>query len=155
KARALVQKLADSSVGVRERAVLELASLGLPAVPLLREAAGDADPERGRRAQECLRLIEKAEPTHLPQAAARLVALRRPAGAAEALLGYLPFAESDALATEVQTALNALAAGDAKPDQALIAALGNKSPPRRAAAAEALCRNPSREARQMVANLLK
>src|SRR5262249_29823188 len=74
------------------------------------------------------------------RAAARLLAARRPAGAAEALLGYLPFAEEDA-AGDIEAALAAVGVPDGRPDPALLRALGDPSPARRAAAAEILCRH--------------
>jgi hypothetical protein len=122
---------------------------------LLREAARDRDAERARRAQECVRLIEKTEAPPLPTAAPRMVAMRRPAGAAEVLLGYLPFAESEGLTAEVQSALNSLAVRDTKPDPILLRFLEDKLPLRRAAAAEALARSPSPEARQAARKLLE
>ena len=45
----------------------------------------------------------------LPLAAARLLALRKPAGAVAVLLDYLPFAEDETLSDEVQATLASLA----------------------------------------------
>src|SRR5262249_5280871 len=53
---------------------------------------------------------------------------------------FLPFAENDNVAEEVQTALTAVAAHDGKPDKSVLAALDDPAPARRAAAAEVLCR---------------
>src|SRR5262249_40698163 len=76
----------------------------------------------------------------VPCAAARLLARRQPAGAAEALLGFLPFAANDSVAEEVRTALAAVALVKGEPDKALTAALADKWAVKRAAAAEALVR---------------
>src|SRR5262249_3454005 len=73
-----------------------------------------------------------------PLVAARLMALRKPAGATEALLAYLPFAEDEGVANEVQTALMAVGFPDGKADPVVVRALVDPLPLRRAAAAEAL-----------------
>src|SRR5207248_1746261 len=71
-------------------------------------------------------------------AAVRAVAKLKPAGAAEALVGFLPLADTEALADEIRAALVALAVRDGKADPALLAALGDPSPVRRTAAYVAL-----------------
>ncbi len=53
---------------------------------------------------------------------ARLLALRKPAGAAEALLAYTPYADDDTILSEAQIALNAVAFKDGKPNPALVRA---------------------------------
>jgi hypothetical protein len=75
----------------------------------------------------------------LSPAVARLVALRKPPGAAEALLSFLPFADDEGTAAEVQRALNSVAFAASKPDPAVVRALDSPVGARRAAAAEALC----------------
>src|SRR5439155_2568044 len=101
-----------------------------------------------------LRLLAQQTGNALPTAAARLVALRKPAGAVEVLLDYLPFVDNDTMLNEVQTALTALAMTDGKPDAALVRALGDKLALRRAAAAEALARAGGPEQRAAVRKLL-
>src|SRR5262249_24936971 len=76
----------------------------------------------------------------LPAAALRLVAWRKPAGAVEVLLNYLPFADTEAQAGEVKRVLAALAWSAGQPDAVLVGALNDPRAPRRAAAVEALCR---------------
>lgn len=51
---ALVKQLGDDDFDAREKASAALKALGARALPALRRAAGDADPEVKRRAQECL-----------------------------------------------------------------------------------------------------
>lgn len=150
---ALVLDLGDDVFAVREKAGTELIGYGHFAVPCLREASKSPDLERKRRAETCLRLIAPNDTNALPSAAPRLLALRKPAGAAEALLAYLPHAD-DAMAGEVQTALTALALRDGKPDPALLQALGDKTPSRRAAAAAALTAGGGPEARPLIRKLL-
>ena len=78
----LVRQLADTSSDVRDKAARELIARGLPVVALLRRAARDSDADVARRADECLRDITKDyEGVDLIPGAARLLALRRPAGA--------------------------------------------------------------------------
>ncbi len=139
KVRALVEQLGDRSFEARERAVKELVILGPKAAPLLRQAARGSDLEKARRAEACLAQIAEGA-VKLPLAAARLLALRQPAGAAETLLAYLPFAEGEQMAEEISTALKTLTVRAGKADAALLRALGDAVPLRRAVAAEALAR---------------
>ncbi len=126
---------------------------GRPVLALLREALKNSELEVVRRAQRCIQRIEE-EPAHrLPGAALRLLALRKPAKAAETLLAYLPFAEDETL-PEAQSALNLLALHDGKPDPALLRALANVRPKVRAAAAEALAHAKGPEARPTIRKLL-
>jgi HEAT repeat protein len=155
KIEALVQGLGDDVFAVREKAAADLVACGLLAVPFLREAAKGSDLERKRRAEACLRRIATGEARGLPTAALRLLALRRPAGAVEAVLAYLPHADSDTSTTEALAALAALALRDGKPEPALVQALDDKMPVRRAAAAEALARSGAPAIRPTVRKLLK
>jgi HEAT repeat protein len=154
KAEGLVRALADPAAEARDRAVSGLLALGPNVAPLLRQAA--ADPKLAQPAQRCLELLqEKGAPAPLPPSAARLLAVKKPAGAIEALLAYLPLAEDEAMAAEVQSALATLAVHGGKLDPALVQALDDKAPARRAVAAEAICRSGSAEDRQGVRRLLK
>jgi HEAT repeat protein len=155
KIEALVRDLGDEVFAVREKAGAELIAYGTLAVPFLREATKSADLERKRRAETCLHLIANKPGNALPAAAPRLLALRKPPGAVEALLAYLPYADNDTLVAEVQAALKGLAMRDGKPDPALLAALEDKSPLRRAGAGEALARGGGQEVRPAVRKLLQ
>lgn len=135
----LIRQLGDESFPVREKATAEILAVGKTAIFLLRQAILDGDPEISKRALKCLHVLDNSNQPNVPAVAARLVALRKPPGAAEVLLAYLPYAEDDITAQEVQTALVALAFRDGKADPVLIGALTDKEPQRRAAAAEALC----------------
>ncbi|MGH7225389.1 MAG: PQQ-binding-like beta-propeller repeat protein, partial [Gemmataceae bacterium] len=84
----------------------------------------------------------------------RLFALRKPEGAAAALLAYFPFAEEENLDEEVQKALTALALGDGKLDAALLRGLADERPHLRAVAAEALVRGGARRGRAAVGKML-
>jgi hypothetical protein len=137
---ALVARLGDDSYEVREKAAADLVALGPSATPLLHQATRSDDIEVVRRAEKCLQQIEKTSGTVVTAAAARLLAVRKPAGAAEALFAFLPFADDDVAADAVRDALAALALRDGKPDRAVVEALEDKAPVRRAAAAAALIR---------------
>ena len=136
---AWVRQLDDDDFDTREHASAALADFGPPALPALRKAAAGPSLEAARRARRCLQGIDPDSPD-LTAAAARLLALRKPAGAAAALLAYLPDADDDQAATEAQAALEAVALPAGRPDPALLAALDDPLPARRAAAAEALGR---------------
>src|SRR5262249_19746791 len=76
-------------------------------------------------------------------------------GAAEALLAYLPFAANHLAAEEVKTALATVAVRDGQPDKAVLAALTDKLPQRRSAAALALCRACGSDQHKAVRPLLQ
>jgi HEAT repeat protein len=136
---ALVGDLGDTSAEKRDRAAAELIALGPVAVPLLRQAARDPDDApRAARARQCLDLLTGEQGAALPAAAARLLAGRGPAGASEALLAYLPYADDETVLDEVRSALVTLATRDGPPDAALLRALDDPLALRRATAAEVL-----------------
>jgi hypothetical protein len=142
KIKELIRRLGDDSFDVREKASADLVALGAAAKPALEAAAkNDTDTEVVRRAQECLRKIGDEGPVGALPAAVRLVALRKPEGAAEVLLSYVGHATDEELTREVQVALAAVAVRDGKPDKVLEQALEDKDPGRRAAAAAALGRD--------------
>jgi HEAT repeat protein len=142
KCLALIGKLGDDAFKVREKATSDLLAMGVGIVPLLRQSVNDEDPEVGRRVRDCLEDLDKDKTGTLPSNLPRLVAVRKPEGAAEALIRFIPFSEDEFTRTEVQNAINAVAYVDGKPDPVLARHLDDKSPFRRAAAAVALCQGP-------------
>lgn len=152
----LIRKLGDGNYRVREKATQELVTMGAKVLADLRVAAKDTDGERTRRAEDCIARINQSDAKRVPIGSARLAALRRPDGAAAALLGYLPFADDDeAMIAEVKQALATLALDPAgKPDPALVSALADANPTRRAAAAEALAKGGGLSVRADVKKLL-
>jgi HEAT repeat protein len=140
KLRSLISQLGDPSFKVRERATAELIALGPGIVPLLKANAKTADLEQRHRIDFCINRLAGSRGEALPPAAARLVAMRRPAGAATALLDFLPWTEDPEMADEIGKALGELAAGDPAVPPVLLRALGDGRPARRAAAAAVLCR---------------
>jgi HEAT repeat protein len=134
-----IDKLGDKIFAVRERAAADLVALGGKVAPLLHDASNNADLELAQRAQYCLKQITKNEEKNkLPAAAARLLAMRDPAGASATLLDFLPYSDDEPMRTEIGKALKHLVVVSGKPDPALVKALGDTLPTRRAAAAEAL-----------------
>lgn len=152
----LVKQLGDREYRVRERATVALISMGAKALSALRAASKDSDSERVKRAEDIIVRINQSDSKRVPIGSARLVALRRPELATQAMLGYLPFAdEDDAMIAEVRTALTALAISpNGDPDPALLAALSDKESIRRSVAAEALAKGGGLGARPAVKKLL-
>jgi hypothetical protein len=136
----LIKQLGDNDFGVREKAFGGLISLGPSALVGLKQAEANADAEVKQRARDLRdRLEAKAEPP-IQAATARLVAKTKPAGAAEVLLGFLPFAPDLAVADEICKSLGSVAASGGKVEPAILQALNDKLPLKRGAAAEALVR---------------
>ncbi len=154
KVKSLIHRLGDASFDVRQQAETDLRNMGELAAPMLKNVANDPDPEISQNARYVLQEIEKDAPAPLSPAAARVVALRKPPGAAEALLAYLPFCDDEGLLGEVQSALDATAFSDGKPAPVLVRALADKAEIRRGAAAEALCLGPLGDNLPAVKNLL-
>jgi streptogramin lyase len=129
--------------------------MGPACAALLHQAIVGTNSQVGLYAANCLKLIEKGQSSTLPGVVVRLIALRKPPGAAEALLRYLPFAERGPMLEDVEHALAAVAVHDGKADPALLAALHDPIALRRAAAAEIVCRAGLKDHRETVRLLLK
>jgi HEAT repeat protein len=153
KGLALIGKLNDPAA--RDQALTDLLTLGDGAIPLLRQAANTADGKSRERIQKCLQLIDNGTQPPLPTVAARLLAMRKPPGAADALLSFLPQAEDEAMMEEVRAALVLVAQRDGKADPALVKALQDKNANRRATAAETLCFVSDLEAREAAMKLME
>ncbi len=134
KIKALIKDLGDASFQVREKAKELLVAQGVVVVPLLSAAQKDADAEVASNAKECLQKIGKTPDLAIPIAGVRILAIRKPAGTAEVLLAYLPSAPDETVAKEVQAALKSVAFQEGKPAKALLDALKDNDPKRRAAA---------------------
>ena len=155
KVQKVIRQLGDESFKVREHAVADLVSRGPVVIELLKSALTSADLEVTRRAERCLQRIKEKDykPGVLP-AAVRQVGRLKPPGAVGVLLAYLPYADNEEVADEVRNALTNLAVHDGKTDRALVTALTDKSPIRRAAVGEALCRAHVAEQKTAVRHLL-
>jgi hypothetical protein len=149
----LIGHLGSNSFDEREAASRSLRARGTPAVPFLRRALGDPDPEVARRARLCLEELENGPGPALAAAAARTLARRQPPGTVPMLFAYLPHADDEAVEEEVLGALLA-ASPEGKPDRGLAAALEDPLPLRREAAAHVLGRKGDRAQRAAVHKLL-
>jgi hypothetical protein len=130
--------------------------MGGKIMPLLKQAQRHADLEVRTRANRCLAAITMSNATPLSPVTARLLALRKPKGAAEALLSFLPFAEDEALLEECQAALNMVAYPKGiKAHPAILKAVHDKSALRRAAVGQALCHGPFTEYLPQLRRLLR
>jgi HEAT repeat protein len=150
----LIQRLGDREAA--NEAFAGVVRVGMPAVPLLRKAANNVDEaEVAARARECLKFIEGEDAATLSTAAARLLVRQHPEGTVEALLGFLPFAENEKVAEEVEAALTQVAAPGGKVHPALLKAVKDEAAARRAVAADVICQVGDAEQRQAVKALLK
>jgi HEAT repeat protein len=155
KAQKLIKELGDDDFETRQRAQADLASMSTLVLPLLRGAASLKDPEIARRARNCIAQIEKDKTNALPAAAFRLLLWRKPAGAIEALLAYLPYADNVTAASDARRTLEFLAGQEGEPDAALLKALGDAVPARRVIAAELVVKFGGKAHRGAVRKLLK
>jgi HEAT repeat protein len=151
---ALVKRLGDKTFKVREQAAAQLIAMGPPALTALRQVLAKADLETRRRAEQCIKAIEKRHAPETVAAAARLLKVRRPAGACAALLNYLPHAGEE-ISEELLEVVFTLGADGGKVDPALATALTDAAVRRRAAAALVLGRFGTPEQRKAVNRLLE
>jgi hypothetical protein len=135
-----VRNLGDDDYETREKASAELLRAGRRALPLLRTDKRDSDPERARRMEQILQEIENRADLIQVVVAARVLAERRPEGAAGVLLAYLPEADDELVEEAVFQALLVTAQKDGRSAAALDNALTDRVPLRRAAAAHVLGR---------------
>jgi hypothetical protein len=151
---AKVRQLGDRSFRVRERASEQLVAAGQLASPLLRDALHDPDLEIVRRAERCLQRIEGHSESPLILAAARLLAVRRPPEATSVVLDYLAAVDDDVVEEELITTLGTVGIQDGKPEPRLLAALKDRAPVRRSAAALVLGRSSERAHHKLAQPLL-
>jgi HEAT repeat protein len=134
----LIRELGHEDFQVREKAQHELQILGTAAFSELKKAASDPDAERRERAGELCRQIEAKSEAGLQEAAARTLARLQPQGAADVLLAYLPFAADLTVIDEICRSLVTLSIRGGEVDPAMIRAVNDKEPLRRAAAGQVL-----------------
>ncbi|MFO0863073.1 MAG: PQQ-binding-like beta-propeller repeat protein [Gemmataceae bacterium] len=121
----------------------------------MKQAESDSDPEIRARAKDIREKIEaKAEPP-IQAATARLIANRKPTGAAEVLLAYIPYAADQYVIDEIGKTLTKVAVPDGKAEAAIVAAMKDPLALRRAIAAEAIVKGKAKEHFAGVRELLK
>jgi HEAT repeat protein len=154
KVGALIERLGSPKFEEREAASKELVAAGRAALDALRKAReDDADPEIRLRAGFCVSAIENSlDPNVAFYATRRLIHLRAE-GAAGPLLTLLPDADWE-MQDEIFHGLHHVALRDGKLDPAVLAALADKSPARRAAAALTVARLGAADDRARVRKLL-
>jgi HEAT repeat protein len=151
----LIEKLGDDTFKVRQESESELLKMGGTIIPLLRKALKNPDLEIRNRSQKVLTQLEMDKNVPLSPVVPRLLAMRKPRGAVDAILAYIPFADDESLLDELQVALNMVAFPRGKADPAVIRALADKVPARRAAAASALCHGPLADHLAQIRRLLQ
>lgn len=141
----LIKQLDAKDAKDRDDAFAALLKVGKKAASQLRRASAAGHERISPFAAKALEAIEGAEPAPLPGVAPRLLALRKPEGAVEAILAYLPVAESEEVQGQLTDILASVGAPGGKAEEALVNALKDRSPVRRAAAAIAICRGKASE----------
>lgn len=149
-----VRSLGSAEYTEREKASRELVALGRMALLYLRPAVNDPDLETSRRARRCIERIQRSSNPSLLTLAVLLVEERKPSGAVPVLLDYLPSIAEDSLEETWLHALRALGWHEGRADPALLAALSDKRPLFRAAAAHVLARGSDAHIRERVVPLL-
>ncbi len=130
----VIDELASKSFKVRERAEQRLIRCGRIAKPVLLAAQKSDDPDVAHRAERCLRVIEQCSTPEVIAAAARLLSIHCPEGAAEVLIDYLPVAQEEETKGAIMTVLARVGIAEGKPQPVLLRALADRNPGRRAAA---------------------
>jgi len=148
-----VGRLGDEDFNVREKASAELVRAGRQALPHLRPALNDADPERARRARDCIEIVESGVEVELALAAAYVLEERKPDGTTPVLLAYFAQAEDETLEERLLRTLALVGVKAGRPDAVLIRSLTDAEPSRRAVAAHVLGRRVP-EQRDAVRKLL-
>lgn len=143
----LLARCASDAYDERSAAAELIERMGATVRPLLVRVvhAPPADREVLQRAVTSLAALPEDRDAAPAMAAARLLAAQKPDGTLAVLLDYLPFAPNDLVRQEVQLTVNALALGEAaKHKPALLQALQDADPFKRASAGEALtCVGPA------------
>jgi hypothetical protein len=150
----LVRQLGHEEFSKREEASRALRLWGPPALPALRQALDDPDPERNHRARECLEHIETGTGPLVPGAAARVLALRRPTEAVAVVLNFLPHADNEHVVEELCAALLQLSPSLDRLDPHVLACLEDPEPRRRAAVGYVVGRRGNEAQRRLVHRLL-
>lgn len=139
KIQSAIKQLGTDEFDDRLKAADQVELYGPAAIGPLRTASqGESDPEVAYRAMECLKRLEKVPHSTVAIAAVRALAKLKPDGTADVLLGFLPLADTQAVADEIGVTLAAVAYKGGKADIALVAALTDKVALRRGASAIAL-----------------
>jgi len=140
KISAIIKRFGADDFDDRLKATAEIEAFGSAAIGPLKKITTerDSDPEMAYRARLALGKMEKVPHAAVAVAVVRAVVKSKPEGAAAALIGFLPLADTDAVAEVIREGLIALAVKEGKAEPAIVAAMTDVSPIRRAAAYVAL-----------------
>ncbi len=135
----VIKSMGDEQFEERVKASLTAEKFGPAAIGPLRTAAqGDPDPEVAFRAGETLKRIEKVSHAAIASAVARALAKTKSPDAVAAMLGFFPMADTTGVEDDLHAAIAILAIRDGVIDPAILTALEDKLPARRATSAIAL-----------------
>jgi HEAT repeat protein len=141
RAHHLLRKLESEKEEARKTSARDLLALGPRLSPLLRRAVRQGHPRGSPAAARCLDSIEREiPPIPLPEALFRMLARRRPAGTAAALLAFLPCAEDEEMVGRIERVLGSVGVVDGEAEEVLVEALEDRYAVRRSVAAVALWR---------------
>jgi hypothetical protein len=154
KVKELINDLGSKNFLVREKAHVELQKLGPAALVALKQAEKSPITETRRRAAELRHLVEAESQPEVQAASARLIVKLKPPKAAEVMLAYLPFADAGAV-DDFGKALAAVAITEGKTEPALVKALSDKLPVKRALAAQALTKAKAADQLPAIRKMLK
>ena len=134
----LIGQLGGDDFQVRENATRELITLGPAAVPALQQALHHDDTEVRARAKRCLNAFKDVPLGELLATAVRVLTARQPPRGVETLIAYLPDLAAPEVEEEIANALTTLGMRNNQADPALVRALEDPLPVRRAIAGEVL-----------------
>jgi len=149
-----VRLLGDRKFAVREQAEKDLIKVGKVAIPRLKEALQDSDPEVAKRAARCLEAIETGGDTSILLSAITLLRLRGPKGTIDVLLTYLPSTGDEIVVDAIHTALAQVGLKKDQVAEELVKALEASEKSQRAAAAYVVARSTPKQ-REALKPLLK
>ncbi len=134
----LVRQLGHPIFLKREEAYAKLLVMGTAALSGVKQGEQDSDAEIRRRSADVRFKIEKSNDLQTQGAVIRLLGAKKPAGAIEALLAYLPFTADVSIQEEITRTLGVVAVAGKKVDPTLMACLEDKQINKRVAAMEVL-----------------
>jgi hypothetical protein len=148
-----VRLLGHADYRMRRKAFADLLAAGRPALVFLNQALNNPDPEIARSAEQLKRRIEVGADA-LTIAAARVLAVRKPAGSIKVLLAYMPMIDDDQVRETMLDVLPAVGIRDGKIDPVLETALHDSDAGRRLAAAIVYSKGKPEE-RKVLGGLLR
>jgi hypothetical protein len=156
KVATLLTKLGSDDFGTREQASEALVAMGPRILPILRTKLNHQDPETKNRLQACVeKLKASSKEEDIAAAAARLLRRHNPQTAADVLLAFLRWVNSDDVENEVLITLVEASERDGKVLDTLAGMLDDASPKIRGVAALLLARGDKDEHKNLARKALK